>query len=41
MDGYRIPFQDAESEFTEKRSRFISHIFQVSTEAEADRKSVV
>lgn len=38
MDGYRIPFQDAESEFTEKRSRFISHIFQVSTEAEAREK---
>ena len=38
MDAYQIPFQDAESEFTEKRSRFISHIFQVSTEAEAREK---
>ena len=25
-DGFRIPFQEAESEFVEKRSRFISHV---------------
>ena len=32
---YRVPFEDAESEFTEKRSRFISHLWRVETEAEA------
>ena len=32
---YRVPFGDAESEFTEKRSRFISHLWRVETEAEA------
>ena len=31
----RVPFEDAESEFTEKRSRFISHIWKVETEEEA------
>ena len=35
MSGYRVPFADAESEFTEKRSRFISHIWRVESEAEA------
>lgn len=35
MSGYRVPFEAAESEFTEKRSRFISHIWRVETEAEA------
>lgn len=35
MDGYRVPARDAESEFTEKRSRFISHIWTVADEAEA------
>lgn len=35
MTDYRVPFQDAESEFTEKRSRFISRIWRVETEAEA------
>lgn len=35
MSGYLVPFQDAESEFTEKRSRFISHLWRVETEAEA------
>ena len=34
---YRVPFEDAESEFTEKRSRFISHLWRVETEAEARR----
>ena len=28
MEGYRVPFQDAESEFTEKRSRFISNLWR-------------
>ena len=31
----RVPFAAAESEFTEKRSRFISHIWKVESEAEA------
>jgi len=35
MSGYLVPFEDAESEFTEKRSRFISHIWRVESEAEA------
>ena len=35
MSGYRVPFENAESEFTEKRSRFISHIWRVETEEEA------
>lgn len=35
MSGYLVPFEDAESEFTEKRSRFISHIWRVEDEAEA------
>ena len=35
MTEYIIPYQDAESEFTEKRSRFITHLYQVKTEAEA------
>ena len=33
-DGFRIPFQEAESEFVEKRSRFISHVWRVETEEE-------
>ena len=35
MNEYLVPFEAAESEFTEKRSRFISHIWRVETEAEA------
>lgn len=35
MSEYLVPFEDAESEFMEKRSRFISHIWRVETEAEA------
>ena len=35
MKEYIVPFAAAESEFTEKRSRFISHIWRVETEAEA------
>ena len=35
MTEYIVPYQDAESEFTEKRSRFITHLYQVKTEAEA------
>ena len=33
--GYRVPFQAAESEFVEKRSRFIGHLWPISTEEEA------
>ena len=33
MTEYIVPFQDAESEFTEKRSRFITHLYKVETEA--------
>lgn len=35
MTEYIVPYQDAESEFTEKRSRFITHLYKVETEAEA------
>ena len=35
MDAYRVPFETAQSEFVEKRSRFISHIWRVETEEEA------
>lgn len=34
-DEYRIPTADADAEFTEKRSRFIGHIFVTETEEEA------
>ena len=37
MTTYRVPFENGESAFTEKRSRFISHIWRVETEAEANR----
>lgn len=32
MTEYIVPYQDAESEFTEKRSRFITHLYKVGTE---------
>ena len=35
MSEYLVPFAEAESEFTEKRSRFISHVWRVESEAEA------
>ena len=35
MTDYLVPFSDAESEFTEKRSRFLSHLRRVETEEEA------
>ena len=35
MDAYFVPCGEAESEFTEKRSRFIGHVRRVETEAEA------
>lgn len=35
MSGFRIPYQAAETEFTEKRSRFIGHLLPVETEEQA------
>ncbi len=35
MEGYLTPLKAASSEFTEKKSRFLSDIFLVETEAEA------
>lgn len=35
MSEYLVPFMDAESEFVEKRSRFITHLWKVESEAEA------
>ena len=35
MKPFRVPYESAESEFVEKRSRFISHIWPVETEEEA------
>jgi uncharacterized YigZ family protein len=35
VSGILVPFQDAQSEFVEKRSRFIGHVFHVENEAEA------
>ena len=35
MEDYLVPFETAESEFVEKRSRFISHVWRVETEEEA------
>ena len=33
--NFRVPFEASESEFVEKRSRFISHLWPVETEEEA------
>lgn len=35
MDEYLVPTQEAHAEFTERRSRFIGHIYPVETEEEA------
>ena len=35
MTEYLVPYESAKSEFEEKRSRFISHVFLVESEAEA------
>ena len=35
MNEYLVPFQEAESEFVEKRSRFIGHIWKEDSEEEA------
>ena len=37
MSGFRVPFAPAESEFVEKRSRFISHIWPVESEEQAQQ----
>ncbi|MDD3346850.1 YigZ family protein [Oscillibacter sp.] len=38
MRAYRVPFEDGESEFVEKRSRFISCLWRVENEAEARQR---
>ena len=38
MTEYLVPYESAESEFEEKRSRFISHVFLVESEAEARQR---
>ena len=35
MTEYLVPTKDADAEFTERRSRFIGHIFRTETEQEA------
>lgn len=35
MSGFFVPAQEAESEFTEKRSRFLGHVWPVESEEEA------
>ena len=35
MTTYRVPFENGESEFTEKRSRFIGHVWRVDSEEES------
>lgn len=35
MNEYLVPTRDAEAEFSERRSRFIGHIFRTETEEEA------
>ena len=35
MDSYIVPFEEAEAEMVEKRSRFIGHIWRVESEEEA------
>ncbi len=37
MSEFKVPFQAADSEFVEKRSRFISHIWPVETEEQAQQ----
>ena len=36
--SYYVPFRDAETEFTEKRSRFIGHVWRVDDEDAARRR---
>ena len=37
MSTFKVPFQAADSEFVEKRSRFISHIWPLETEEQAQQ----
>ena len=37
MSGFHVPFAPAQSEFVEKRSRFISHIWPVESEEQAQQ----
>ena len=39
MSEYRVPYEASESEFVEKRSRFISHLWRVDSAAEARARS--
>ena len=34
-ETYFVPFQEAEAEYVEKRSRFIGHVWRVDSEEEA------
>ncbi len=36
MNGYKVPFSEAKTELTEKKSRFIGHIFKVETVEKAN-----
>ena len=38
MTGYRVPAGTGQAELTEKRSRFIGHVWRVTSEEEARRK---
>jgi len=38
VSEYLVPFEDSESEFVEKRSRFIGYVWRVESEAEARAK---
>ena len=38
MAEYRVPAKEAHTEFTEKRSRFLGHLWRVETEEEAREK---
>ena len=38
MAEYYVPARDSETEFTEKRSRFIGHVWRVEQEEEAREK---
>ena len=39
MAEYYVPARDSETEFTEKRSRFIGHVWRVEQEEEAREKT--
>ena len=41
MTEYYIPAKDAQSEFTEKRSRFIGHVWRVESEDRRDEEAVL